>query len=89
MNDVFNRQNLATENTSFKSERGTFIGVILTNKSGTFQTTQNFVTGIGDCEKLFLTVLQSSFEKRRPKIVTYRSCKSFDEKHFFSELESL
>lgn len=89
MNDVFNRQNLVTENTSFKSERGTLIGVILTNKSGTFQTTQNVVTGIGDCDKLILTVLQSSFKKRRPKTVTYRSCKSFDEKHFLSELENL
>lgn len=60
LNDVSNGENLVKEFTCFKSNRGTLIDIILTNKTRSYKKTQNFVTSISDCNKLILATLSWS-----------------------------
>ena len=61
--DVFNLKNLVKEPTCFKSDKGSLIDIILTNKPRSFHKTQGFVTGISDFHKLVVTVLRSYCKK--------------------------
>ena len=57
LNDVFNGENLVKEIACFKSNRGTLIDIILTNKTRSYKKARNFVTSISHCNKLILTIL--------------------------------
>ena len=67
LKDVFNLTNLVKKVTCFKSEKGTLIDLMLTNKPKSFQKTNNFVTGISDCHMLIVSILRASFKKLPPK----------------------
>ena len=48
-----------------------------------------FETGLSDFHKLVVTVLKSTFPKSPPKVITYRSYKSFSNDLFRDDLNSL
>ena len=53
-----------------------YVDLILTNKSRSFQNFCTFKTGLSDFHKMTLTVLKSSFAKQKPRILNYRNYNS-------------
>ena len=74
--------------TCFKNpERPTCIDHMLTNKPNHFQkTAYTITTGISDYHKMTLIILNENFEKLPPKIITYRSYRTFNENSFRMKL---
>ena len=69
---IWNLKSLGKEPTCFKNPNR-FIDLFLTNTVRNFQEAQVFETGLSDFHKLVVTVLESTFPKSLPKIITYRS----------------
>ena len=84
LNDL---KNLITQPTCYKNfDNPTSIDLILTNKPTYFQNSKVFETGISDFHLLTVTELKMSFQKLKPKIITYRDYKKFNNDTFRSEL---
>ena len=60
--DVFNFINLVKKPTCFKSQDGTLIDLMLTNRPRSFLKSQNFEIGLSDCHKLVVSILRASFK---------------------------
>ena len=86
--DVFNLTNLVKKPTCFKSQDGTLIDLMLTNRPRSFLKSQNFEIGLSDCHKLVISILRASFQKFPRKIITYRDQKRFNQEHFLQDLDS-
>ena len=85
---VFNLTNLIKKPTCFKSQDGTLIDLMLTNRPRSFSKSQNFEIGLSDCHMLVVCILRASFKKLPRKIITYRDQKRFNQDHFFRDLDS-
>ena len=46
--------------------KGSLIDLMLTNKLPSFYKSHSFVTGLGDCHKLIVSILRTSFQKFPP-----------------------
>ena len=88
LNDTFSLTNLVTDSTCFKSNKGSLIDLMLTNKPKSFYKSHSFVTGLSDCHKLIENILRTSFQKFPPKFVIYRNQKNFHESNFLRDLDS-
>ena len=85
--ELYNLGNLVKEKTCFKSIKNpSCVDLFLTNCVSSFQNTKVISTGISDCHKMILTVLKTTFEKVKPKEISYRSYKKFDNDTFQREL---
>ena len=73
--DAFNLTNLVKKPTCFKSQDGTLIRLMLTNKTRSFLKSQNFEIGLSDCHKFVVSILRVAFKKLPRKIITYRKQK--------------
>ena len=69
LNDTFSLTNFVTDSTCFKSNKGSLIDVMLTNKPKSFYKSYSFATGLSDCHKLIVSILRTSFQKFPPKFV--------------------
>ena len=87
MKDVFNLSNLIKEPTCFKSQNGTLLDLIITNRPRNFMKSQVFELGFSDCHKLVCSILRASFKKLPPKIITYRDQKDFDQQNVLRDLD--
>ena len=65
------------------------IDLILTNCSRSFQNSGVIETGLSDFHKLVVTVMKTTFKKSKPKIITYRSYKSFSNDRFREALQQI
>ena len=74
--------------TCFKSNKGTLIDLMITNKPKSFYKSHSFVTSLSDCHKLIISILRTSFQKLPPKLVIYRNQKNFHESNFLLDLDS-
>ena len=73
--DVFNLINVVKKPTCFKSQAGTLIDLMLTNRPRSFLKSQNFEIGLSDCGNLL--VFKSHFKKTSEKNHNlYREIKS-------------
>ena len=77
--DVFNLTNLVKKTTSFKSQDGSLIDLMLTNRPRSFLKPQNFEVGVSDCHKLAVDILRASFKKLQRETITYRDQKRFNQ----------
>ena len=76
--------------TCFKNpDKPSCIDLILTNCSRSFQNSCAIETGISDFHKLVVTVLKTAYKKSKPKIITYRSYKSFNNDGFREALQQI
>ena len=87
MKDVFNLNNFIKEPTCFKSQNGTLLDLILTNRPGRFIKSQAFELGLSDCHKLVCSILRASFKNLPPKIITYRDQQDFDQQNVLRDLD--
>ena len=63
------------------------ITLILTNKPRSFQITNVTETGVSDCHKFIITLMESYISRLKPKNVHYRSYKNFNEQKFLSDVK--
>ena len=75
--------------TCFTKSYKSLIDLFLTKKPLSFQKTHVTKTGLSDYRKLISTFLKSHFTILRPKVITYRSYKKFDENLFLNDLQKL
>ena len=78
--------NLVKKPACFKSQDGTLIHLMLTNRPRSFLKSQNFEIGLSDCHKLVVSILRASFKKLWRKVITYRKVITHD--HFLRDLDS-
>ena len=75
----YNLKSVINKPTCFKNpDKPSCIDLILTNCSRSFQNSCAIETGLSDFHKLVVTVLKTAYKKSKPKIITYRSYKSFN-----------
>ena len=80
---------IVNDKTCFKSLiNPSTVDLFLTNSPKSFQNTCAVSTGISDFHKMVITVMKTTFEKSKPKIITYRSYKNFNEEFFRLELKN-
>ena len=87
LSDMKDLSNLIKEPTCFRSQNGTLLDLILTNRPRNFMKSQVFELGLSDCHKLVCSILRDSFKKLPPKIITYRYQKDFDQQNFSRDLD--
>ena len=87
--DLFNRTNLIKTETCFTKSHNSLINLFLTNKPLSFQKKHVTETGLSDYHKLISTFFKSHFTRLRPKVITYRNYKKFDENLFVNDLHIL
>ena len=54
------------------------VDLIIMNKSRSFENSCTFETGLSDFQKMVLTVLKSSFSKKKPSVLNYNNYKFFN-----------
>ena len=84
--DLFKLTNLIKLETCFTKS---LIDLFLTNKPLSFQKMHVTETGLSDCHKLISTFFKSHFTRLRPKVITYRNNRKFDENVFLNNLHKL
>ena len=85
--NVYNLKCLLNEPTCFKSiNNPSCIDLILTNKSRSFLKSSVIETGLSDCHRLTITIMNINFQKQIPKIISYRNYKKCNNEHFKIEL---
>ena len=85
--DTFSLQNIITGKTCHKSNVGTSIDIMLTNRPRSFHKTRIFETGISDHHKLILSFFRSYFTRIPPKTIEYRKYKTFFKSKFLHDLD--
>ena len=79
--------NLVKHPTCFKyPENPSCIGLLLTNKPLSFQTTTVIVTGISDFHKMIVAVMKMHFPKMKHRVIRYRKYKTFNNDVFVNTL---
>ena len=84
----FSVTNIIKSHTCFTKFHSSTIDLFLTNKPNLFQKTSAIETSLSDHHKLIYTFLKSCFERLKPKIVCYRSCKKFNEANFLNDFKN-
>jgi len=74
------------EKTCWKSQSGTCIDLIISNRKHSLINTGIFETGLSDHHLLIFTMLKTTYEKLPRKIIHYRKWKNFDVNLFRFEL---
>ena len=82
------QKNIVSEKTCFKSKSSpSYIDFFITNSPNSFQNTSTITTGLSDFHKMVITVLKVTFTKNKPKFITYRDFKLFNEERFKTDLK--
>ena len=75
--NTYNFKCLVKEPPCFKNiDNPSCIDLILTNKPSYFQNNCVIETGLSDFHKLTITTLKSYYQKKEPRIITYRNYKN-------------
>ena len=85
--DTFGLSSLIKDATCYKNpENPSSIDLILTNNPRSFQNSCVVETGLSDFHRMVVTVMKTSFERLKPRVINYRDYKSFENKLFREEL---
>ena len=83
LNSMYNHMK---EITCWKSQSGSCIDLIISNRKHSLMNTGTFETGLSDHHLLIFTMLKTTYEALPPKIIKYRKWKNFDDNLFRYEL---
>ena len=76
--ESYNLSSLIKEPTCYKNPQNpSCIDLILTNSPYSFQSSCVIETGLSDFHKMTVTVMKTTYEKLKPRIVNYRDYKNF------------
>ena len=76
-------------NTCFIKTHTSLIDLILTNKPPSFNRTLVSETGFSDYHKMITTSFKLHFPRLRPKVITYRNYKKFNEEKILNDLKEM
>ena len=85
--DTFSLFNLVNDVTCVKSQNGTSIDVMLTNRPRSFHNTSLIETGLSDCHKMIVSVFRAFFKRLRANVIECRNYKTFDQNEFLQNLD--
>ena len=87
--ELYGFRNLISEPTCYKNpEKPSSIDLILTNSSSSFQNSCAIETGLSDFHKMVITVMKTTFQRLKPKLIYYRDYSVFSNDKFREELLS-
>ena len=75
--------------TCFTRPHKSLIDLLLTNKPLSLQKMHATETSLSGYHKLISTFFKSHFTRQRPKVITYKNYKKFDEDDFLNDLQKL
>ena len=82
-----NLTNLIKQPTCFKNpEKPSFIDLILTKRSKSFQSTCVIETGLSDFHRMTVSILKMHFRKLLPRIISYRDVSNYHNVNFINSL---
>ena len=85
--DTFGLKSLIKDAACYKNpENPSSTDLILTNNPRRFQKSCVIETGLSDFHKMIVTVMKTSFQRLKLKVINYRNYKSFENKLFREEL---
>ena len=85
--DTFDLKSLMKDATSYKKPRNSSsIDNALTNNPRSFQNSCVIKTNLSYFHRMIITVMKTSFEKLKPRVIYHRDYKSFENKLFQEEL---
>ena len=84
--DTFSLSNFVNDVTCVKSQKGTSIDVMLTNRLRGFHKPSLTETGLSHCHKMIVSVFRVFFERLPAKVTEYRNYKIFDQNEFLQNL---
>ena len=85
--DWYRFKSFIKDPTSFKNlENFSCIGLILTNSPYSFQNSCVIETGLSDFHKMIVSVMKTTFQKLKPRIVQYRDYTQFSNDNFRKKL---
>ena len=74
----YNLKSLICVPTCYKNtDNPSCIDLVLTNSPGSFQSSCAIETGLSDFHKMMVTVMKTSFQKLKPRVIIYRDYDSF------------
>ena len=80
---TYNLESIVNKPTCFKNPKNpSCIDLILTNKQERFLKAKTVETRLSDFHKIVVSAFKTSFKKQKPKIVTCRHYKRFDNEKF-------
>ena len=85
---TYSFKNLVNKPTCFKSEKGSCIDLILTNKKSRFKNVSICETGLSDYHRLISTTFKASSCKLPPIKKTFRNFKKFHSQEFLYDLDN-
>ena len=86
---TYDLESIVNKPTCFKNPRNpSCIDLVLTSKQERFLKAKTVETGLSGFHKMVVSVFKTSFKKQKPKIVTYRDYKRFDNEKFRESLIS-
>ena len=81
--DIYSPKNLIKIPTCFKNpDRPTCIDVILTNSYRSFHSSCAIETRLSNFHNMTVTVMETHFQKREPKVIQYRNFRHFSETEY-------
>ena len=84
---MYNLVSIVNKPTCFKIPKNpSCIDLMLTNKQERFLKAETTETGLSDFHKMVVSVFKTSFKNQKPKIVTHRDYKRFDNEKFRESL---
>ena len=89
LQDLFSKHNLYNHiksKTCWKSQNGSCIDLILSNKRFSFKHAGVAETGVSDFHSLIYIMMKSTFTKNEPRKLRYRNYKKFNQILFLNEL---
>ena len=83
---MINLQNLIKSETCFTKNDKSLIDLFLTNTPLSFQKAHVSETGLSNCYKLITSFCKTKFSRLRPKVLSYRNHKNYNESKFLNDL---
>ena len=85
--DTFSLSNLVNGVACVKSQNGTSINAMLTNRPRSFYNTSLIETGLSNCHNIIVSVFRAFFKRLLAKVIEYRYYKTFDHNEFLRNLD--
>ena len=85
--DTFSLSNFVNDVTCVKSQNGTSIDEMLTNRPRSLHNTRVIETDLSDCHKIMVSIFRAFFKRLPAEVIEYRNYRKFDHNEFLRNLD--
>ena len=85
--DTFSLSKLVNDVTCVKSQNGTSIDEMLTNRPRSFHNTSVIEKGLSDCHEIMVSIFRAFFKRLPAEVIKYRNYRKFDHNEFLRNLD--